>query len=470
MELFFSLYFAIFFWLAQSSYQSSKHFQIAKNYSELADSACQIIMHLTSKDVTTTNIISSGDSSNSADFKTELLSRSSQQLLSEVVFRQEVASNIVTINGRRKRFTIFIIQTFDQFSTIAGKITSTQFWFNGFYLIVLTGGKIPEFEQIFKLLWSLQIYNVNIIYEEAMQGVSVTSFIPFSSKICGNTKPVQVDKFHDGKFVNSVENLFPDKMKNLHNCPIRVSTSNGSRPAVFAELSPNGTYELSGRDINLVSTLSKYLNFKIEFTFVGHQGFLYENGSAYGPMRSLLDDEADLSVANWLLKLNRLSFVHSTDSYFNEPIIFIIPTGRELTAFEKLVFPFTYPVWILVSACLLIGCLVIHVISHQKKIFQNFVFGSNVKNPVLNLFNAFIGGSQKVLPKRNFARFLLMMFLMYSLVVRTLYQGLFFHLLQSNKKHGKVQSIDEMVKKDFKFYVYSVEADLFQGIEAIQSR
>jgi hypothetical protein len=98
------------------------------------------------------------------------------------------------------------------------------------------------------------------------------------------------------------------------------------------------------------------------------------------------------------------------------------------------------------------------------------VFGTGVRTPCLNLFIAFIGGAQKKLPGRNFARFLLMIFLMYSLVIRTLYQASFYELLRSNKRHEEVQSIDEMIEKDFKFYVGIGNEDFLQKTEAIKNR
>jgi len=93
-----------------------------------------------------------------------------------------------------------------------------------------------------------------------------------------------------------------------------------------------------------------------------------------------------------------------------------------------------------------------------------------VKYRCLNMLIGAVGGSQPVLPKRNFARFILMMFLLYALVIRTLYQGSYFKLLKSNRPKRKVQSIDEMVEKDFKFYVSNEVAELFQATAAVEER
>lgn len=93
-----------------------------------------------------------------------------------------------------------------------------------------------------------------------------------------------------------------------------------------------------------------------------------------------------------------------------------------------------------------------------------------MKNPYLNMLVAFIGDSQNILPKRNFARLLLMMFLMYSLVIQTLYQALFYQLLNSKRQYGEVRSVDKMIEKEYSFYVYMGNVDLFQGTEAMKKR
>lgn len=86
------------------------------------------------------------------------------------------------------------------------------------------------------------------------------------------------------------------------------------------------------------------------------------------------------------------------------------------------------------------------------------------------MFTAFIGGTQRPLPKRNFARFLLMMFLIFSLVIRTVYQGAFYQLLKSNKRHKGVQSMDEIVKSDFQFFIIAGASDFVKSVGISKDR
>jgi hypothetical protein len=205
------------------------------------------------------------------------------------------------------------------------------------------------------------------------------------------------------------------------------------------------------------------INFTINITFVGPEGYVSNNGTAIGQFKALIDNEADISISDWWLKVNRLNLFDATSSYISENTIFVVPHGSDFTALEKLIYPFDYQSWIAINSFLLIGVLVIFIIQRQPTDIQNFVFGRGIRGNTLNLLAVFLGVSLNRLPGRNFARYLLMMFIIYSLIIRTLYQGSFYELLKTQKSHEEIQSIDELVDSNLKIYVVLQNVDLFQG-------
>lgn len=56
------------------------------------------------------------------------------------------------------------------------------------------------------------------------------------------------------------------------------------------------------------------------------------------------------------------------------------------------------------------------------------------------------------LPGRNFARFLLMLFLLFSLIMRTAYQGMQFELLRKEIRRPVIQRIDELLSQGYEIY------------------
>ncbi|CRK90108.1 CLUMA_CG003826, isoform A [Clunio marinus] len=294
--------------------------------------------------------------------------------------------------------------------------------------------------------------------------------MPFTKKNCHNTSPLLVNEFKNKKFSKSVKDFFPNKFGNLHGCEIRAAISDESEPAVFVAHTKHNKLKVSGRDIRLLQGLSEVMKFSLNFTYVGHSGYFFANGTSKGPLKALLNKEADLSISDWYLKEHRAAFFQNSVPYFSEKLVFVVPPGKPLSPIEKLIYPMTLHAWILLLTCYSFGLVVIFVVGRSSIKYQHFVFGRDKQKPYLNMFAAFIGVSDHALPKRTFARFLLMMFLIFSLVIRSFYQGSFYQLLKSNKHHLKVQTIDEMIKKDFTFYVYSGLSDLFQGTEGIKRR
>lgn len=461
----------IFLETLKESEQISQVHSDGRNLSHMVCAVSEIVDFFFSGFADTLNLISTEASISYEvlDFKAKLIARTAESL--NVLIRHELTSNIKVVPTRRRRCVIFIIWSFLDFLEAFDIMTPELFKFDGHYLFVFVNGEIFEIQQIFQYLWTLQIYNVIVIFETEEENIKLQTFNPFTGKSCNDSTPLTVDEFRNGRFVNGKREIFPEKMKNLNGCTIRVSVANSTKPYIISELSPNGSYTTTGGDIRLMTALSEALNFEINYVYIGNEGYLYENGSAKGPLKYLFDEKADLSMANWWLQNNRIKYFDYTSSYSSDKMVLVIPPGTDLTSFEKLIFPFKPKVWSLILTVLIIGNFVIlFVKSRCSKVVQTFVFGSRVKHPYLNMFIGFYGGSQNILPKTNFARFLLMTFLMYSMVMRTVYQGTYFKLLTSSRLQGEVQSIQEMVDKDFKFLFYAGDAEEREEIQSIGSR
>jgi hypothetical protein len=58
------------------------------------------------------------------------------------------------------------------------------------------------------------------------------------------------------------------------------------------------------------------------------------------------------------------------------------------------------------------------------------------------------------LPNRNFARFILMNYLLFCLVLRSAYLGKQFEFMQSEMRKPGIDSIDEMIQENYTLYVF----------------
>lgn len=387
-----------------------------------------------------------------------------------ISFRIETVS-LESTTQRQRQAAIMLIENLEDFRNTLQLVEKGLLWVHGKFVVVSMNGDFDGSERIFAIAWEHQLYNVNLVLEQENGTIQVKTFLPFHENSCHDTKPFLLNEFKNGQFTDEKKKFFPDKVSDFHGCRVRIATSNNSVPYIFATKTTNGSYDLSGRDINMLQVLAQGLNFKIDYVFIGDEGYLLENGTAVGPFLMLLNREADLIAADYWLKVNRLQFVDFTTSYVNQHIAFVIPPGAAYTALEKFFRPLDIATWIGFFSVVLLGFVVIFVLERSTNHdLSDFIFGEGVDEPYLNILIAIVGGSQTKLPYGNFARFILMMFLIFCLVIRNVYTGALFDYLQKEAYHKEAQSIDDMISRDYRFYAVANILDLIEGQTRIYER
>lgn len=184
-------------------------------------------------------------------------------------------------------------------------------------------------------------------------------------------------------------------------------------------------------------------------------GQLFENGSSTGATREIINGEADLMIGFFFMSFLRMKFMDSIESHIGFPFVLVVPFGEELSSFEKIFKPFQLQVWILIFVVFFGGFLFIFILTKfgLKKVKEK-VFGEVINPPFLNMIDICFGGSMDSLPKKSFPRILLATFLIFCFVTRNIYQGLLYQNMQSNDQKKPVMTVDEMLEKEFFFYMY----------------
>lgn len=119
---------------------------------------------------------------------------------------------------------------------------------------------------------------------------------------------------------------------------------------------------------------------------------------------------------------------------------------------EKLYFPFQLSSWTCLSVCFVISAVVVAIIKFIKPQRRAFIIGQGNDIPFTNTINIFLGGTLPTTPGRNFARFLMMLWILFSIVLRGSYQGALFMFLKSQKNISIADTLPKMIEKDFKIY------------------
>lgn len=380
------------------------------------------------------------------------------------IVRIDSIDKIQFIKSRKKRNNIILLDGTETFRQNFDRIIDPNvFYFRGAFLLVLINGKFDEIEEIFSMFWKKNIFNVNIIFRKA-DLIQVMTFLPFDGSLCGSTTPKTINVYRNGSFRHDVNSIYPDKFVNLRGCPLKISTFEDIM-SVTRTQKADGGFELTGFDIDLLSEMSKILNFKtiVKLFEDPQQEWSIKNTRLEGVLQEAANGIADIAIGAMHLHCQRLQVADCSIPYLSIPSVFVISPGRQLSNFEKLLRPFDYVIWILLSIMLLIALLVVLIINFKLKKLKPIIFGSGTQHPVTNIFIGFCGGSQPNLPKQSFPRFLLMMLLIFFLVIRNSYQGSLYKFLQSDSHQRDVQTIDEMNEQKFDLYIYNSQLAMFEN-------
>lgn len=428
---------------------------------QLINAVCKIIAKCSLENFSTLNFLTASKSTTLAnDFISKIISQSFIERI--VVVRVEHLENLAMVVNRKRKFNVILIDAAESFRAFNKSLNSSAFNFRGFFLFVLLNGRIDEIEEIFQTLWTRNIYNANVIFAEN-KSIDVMTFMPFSGSVCGDTTPRLVKRFNDDeKDFEDVKSIFPEKFQNLRGCTLKIVTFE-RQLGVIREQAPNGSRVLSGFDMTLARELGKLINFEPEIIFIDvpyPYGRIYPNGTILGALGEIVSERAHIAFGIYL-QVSRNKVADSSAVYYVFPEVFAVSPGAKFGSFEKLLQPFEYIVWIILGLTLAVAVVVILTLNLKFVPARSFIFGAGIRYPLYNMLTAALGGSQKKLPQRNFSRFLLMMFVILCLVIRSAYQGALFKFLQSDDHRKDVETIDDMVEQNFEIFMYPSQIDLF---------
>ena len=92
------------------------------------------------------------------------------------------------------------------------------------------------------------------------------TYFPFAPTHCTEIVPVTLNAFTNGHFIETGQQLFPTKTRNLYQCPIPIMVA-VIRPYIYVTKNySDGSYDFDGFEYNVLCELAKQLNFQLNIT------------------------------------------------------------------------------------------------------------------------------------------------------------------------------------------------------------
>lgn len=293
--------------------------------------------------------------------------------------------------------------------------------------------------------------------------VKLLTFVWYTSEKCSEPQLIEINSFNKslGKWKNSI--FVMNKFENFHGCHLVFGVWHQGVAMKYQIV--NKTHaSYSGFQLKIVEGLARTLNFSLNW-----------NPLIYGEFFDIdyFFTNSSVDLMPWMTCYNNYGLGENTFRFITHPYIFAtnnmaLPPGQEFNGYEKLLLPFDANTWLLIVITFFIAFLTIFIVNLTTVKVKNYVFGTNISTPSLNVAAIFCGIAQHITPRTNFARFLLMSFVMFSLVMRTAWQGKMFEYLQKSMTKPEVQTIEQMIQKNFTFYMLDQFAENYVDMEFVR--
>ena len=262
--------------------------------------------------------------------------------------------------------------------------------------------------------------------------ITLHTMTMYTQKQCRCTQLVEINQFSSLEIKWKTEKFFMPRLENFHGCELKIDFFESGPGLPFVRLleKADGTETAEGSILDMLEALSTHLNFKSTHT----------NGSDY-----------DLIIgAGMQIYYGFYSISHSSDPIYTTSDIYVVPPGEFYTSWEKLFLPFDWQTWMWLVITFAVAFVVILLIIVSKSTtLYGLVIGSNVSTPSLNVIAIFMGIGQILLPQGNVTRFFFINFVLFSLIMRTAYQGKYFEFLTSDMRRKPIQTLEELNDQNF---------------------
>ncbi|XP_073832587.1 uncharacterized protein isoform X3 [Musca autumnalis] len=314
---------------------------------------------------------------------------------------------------------------------------------NGFFFIIYTGfepERLTTIRTIFRRLFDLYVVNVNVIMVVGKYAY-VYTYYPFTKRKCHSPQPEFVFSFRgiesNPKF-KIEKGLFPSKIENMNGCPLSIATLDYPPFILVNRDQRTGAVKsIGGIEGSVLAFLSQRMNFSMQIKQPDplETGDIYPNGTATGALGMILQHEANITAVAFIFSPERSAKLLPSESYLTLTFVLAMPLGRPLSPFERLYKPFRYIIWSCFSS--------------------SFLFGNRL--PFTNLLSTLFGGvAEGQLPQRNFARYILTVWLLYTFVLRSAYSGALFQILQDGSGKNNLKTLDEVVAHNYTIYASAI--------------
>ncbi|KAG5667315.1 hypothetical protein PVAND_015300 [Polypedilum vanderplanki] len=201
-------------------------------------------------------------------------------------------------------------------------------------------------------------------------------------------------------------------------------------------------FEYNGLLYELMKITSEKLNFTIHY--VCSDPF---RGGIVHSQREPKMHHIDIVQLHCGVSMN--SYFMFTKPYKAADFYYLVTKNDLYSNYEKLFFPFDNATWIYLSITFGMTFVTIFILQRCPQWIKIIVFGAGVRSPEYNVICILFGFSQRQVPRENFSRILLLLFVWFCLMFRNCYQSMIFDFMTTDMRKPMPQSLEDLHKMNY---------------------
>ncbi|KAM7343897.1 uncharacterized protein ACRADG_010796 [Cochliomyia hominivorax] len=357
-------------------------------------------------------------------------------------------------------YNIFMVDSFEAFEVLRYSFPTNEMErsFNFLVLLIWNSNNETELhETIYNICDLLMKFNVRnvVIMIRSLDGhhISFYSYEMFTEGNCEQITIREINRYENGSLQNDF--LFLDYIHNFHGCLFNVSAREvqpllNLRGDVNNKTHLIDSHRLSGIEGDILKMAAKALNFKFYLHFPQQENIINRYFNSTGCFFDLDINHAQIVIGGFSSAEPNNAKYSMSMIYHTTSHVFVVRSGLSFGPIEQLLNPFRISIWSSLLVLFLISFICTKILQLKPKLY-NFIFGPKNKKPIGSMFATFFGISipTQIIPTRNFARFLLIMWLLLSFELRNCYQGKMFDSLRLSKRIPVPRTISQIIEQDY---------------------
>ncbi|KAG5668909.1 hypothetical protein PVAND_016822 [Polypedilum vanderplanki] len=291
--------------------------------------------------------------------------------------------------------------------------------------------------------------------------VNLSANLLFSEDNCYHFTPTVLNTFDikSQKWYKNLENF--DHFSNFNECMLSFDVI---RSYLWYHTQINEhEFEYNGLLYELLKITSEILNFTTHYI-------------CYDPFERKVVHR-QVKPKNHLIDRVQISFGFTKNSYYlfctpyKNVIFYFLVTKNDLyTNYEKLFFPFDDTTWIYLSITFALTFVIIFILQRCPQWIKIIFFGTGVRSPAYNVINILFGFSQRQIPRENFSRIILLLFIWFCLMFRNCYQSMIFDFMTTDMRKPMPQSFEDLYKMNYTIICLDHSTYIYMNKKLINDR